>query len=807
VNTRLIAFVAAVGGMLVSARVSIAGTVPYEIDADDTCYVGSVPEATLHCTLQNPNGAYFTVNSVPLPTNRTYFTQLPNRDERALFTAPFDSVLLYNGANTFTTAIFSTGDDAGDYVDAKIDLVSPSSRLNLWSIQLRGQPYSGSRTVSLSLSQIDPQLAQKLASLQSAIDAAFDAVIRDAATIQNLDAKMQQLSDLQDDLDALVDAGIDAITQEALDGLLAKYSSLEPGLLDPLRSLAQELQMDIGALQGEVQRIESEFQQQLSDLDHQLGVQSPPGVDLHAPGTYSPGVGPSTIPPINLPPVTGPDDWDPSHDPFAAVADDTIARLQATLNDGTVADRDGFYNVYVEWTDNQKALSTWITPRAPYHRKEYAAYIAAQQRVVGFVTPFVDAQGWLLDAPIPQDVKNLVEGLKRLKMEMQARNLKRALNQWDPQTPNDERELVLDTLRAAAGGVMSLDDNDVDPSQFPNVFKMFTDLMDSVAVAVKDAVHFAISLTRIGDVIALCEATTGWRNCVRGGVPMTVGEQVLSGFSVLAGTETFWRYAGAVVKVPASKVSALIEKLLAKLADRKRLRALLLVVEKDADKLADLLQLFDATELESVVAAVGSDEFKVVIKDLEAQDLRLFVDKLDKAKLAELAGKFDGTVWKHYGADFFAAFKGITNDTKQHLLVGEGIAKGQIGGLHDKAKFLDLLVAQGNGQVMKTTVNGTNAKIVKYEYKLYRRSPTGGVAQPPVLQSGDNQIKTVIEDLANDWNKWQKSAEEAIDDAMRKKTFPSSTAADAAWSGVSSDGTAMTGYFRDDQIATFYPDM
>lgn len=520
---------AAVSAAFVASVVTTTAhaSLPYEIDWKEDCYLASyAPMAQLNCSIVE-GGAFFHVNDLPVPTNLVYRVAQANGDEKGEFASSFDSVLLRAGTNTFIASIFAvSGDDSGNYTDSHIDLVSPSARLPLWFVQMRGAPFVGKRTLSLTLAQIDPQLSMKLVQLQNAVDGAFDALIRDAATIQNLDVKLNQLQGLQDDLDALVDAGIDNITEDALAGLLAKYSALEPSLLDPLRDVVNALKMDVGALRSEVQRIEGEFQGQLADLDHQLGVQSPSGVDLHAPGTYTPGVGSSTVPPIDIPPVTGPDDWDPSHDPFAAVADDTIARLQATLSGGKVADRGGFYDAYTQWTDNQKALSQWITTRAPYHRKEYAAYIAAQQRVESFVRPFVDPQGWLVDAPIPEDVKNLVDLLRRLKMDMQARNAKRALNEWDPAQPNDTRDLVLDTMRAAVGGFISLEFGDIDPRDFPNVFKMFTDLMDSVVVAVKDAMWGVATLTKFGDAVMLCEAVTGWKSCHRGGTPMTIGEQI-----------------------------------------------------------------------------------------------------------------------------------------------------------------------------------------------------------------------------------------------------------------------------------------
>lgn len=272
---------------------------------------------------------------------------------------------------------------------------------------------------------------------------------------------------------------------------------------------------------------------------------------------------------------------------------------------------------------------------------------------------------------------------------------------------------------------------------------------------------------------------------------------------MLAGSEKFWHYVGTVVKVPAGKVTAVLERIFAKLADRQRVKALLTLLEKDGGKLADLLQLFKPEELEQVAKGIGEREFTIIMRELEAAELKAYVDKVGQAQLAELAARFDGSVLKYYGADFSSAFKGITNDTKNHLLVGEGIAQGEISGLHDQAKFYELLVTQGNGEIIATTA--ATSDVTKYEYKLYRRSSTGGVAQPPTLASGAPKIKTVMKDLDKNWDKWQKAAEEAIDDSMRSKQFPTGTGSQADWIGKASGGTQMTGYFRGGSIATFYP--
>jgi hypothetical protein len=91
--------------------------------------------------------------------------------------------------------------------------------------------------------------------------------------------------------------------------------------------------------------------------------------------------------------------------------------------------------------------------------------------------------------------------------------------------------------------------------------------------------------------------------------------------------------------------------------------------------------------------------------------------------------------------------------------------------------------------------------VVRYEYKLFKTVPP-----PPELPTFYGvRKKTVIDGLVNDYAAWEKRAQEAMDDAMRKKSFPlSDQVPKPVWSGFSSDGIEIQGYFRKKQIATFF---
>ncbi|MEH1821099.1 MAG: hypothetical protein V7L31_18800 [Nostoc sp.] len=200
-----------------------------------------------------------------------------------------------------------------------------------------------------------------------------------------------------------------------------------------------------------------------------------------------------------------------------------------------------------------------------------------------------------------------------------------------------------------------------------------------------------------------------------------------------------------------------------------------------------------------LVEDLTPDIVNKLLKDLTPSEIQDFVSKLGSEKLKLLTEKFGGEVLKHYGSDFFKDYKGVTQDTINHLLQNDGIVKGEIKGCHDKATFLNEL--NGKGEVVSEIPDPSNPDVIRYEYKLYQKDAAGKIKQPPTLSTGKAKLKTVIQDLAANPDKWKEIGNEAADDSIKRKAFPAS--------GGAFEGTGknikIRGFYRPNQVDTFFP--
>jgi hypothetical protein len=140
----------------------------------------------------------------------------------------------------------------------------------------------------------------------------------------------------------------------------------------------------------------------------------------------------------------------------------------------------------------------------------------------------------------------------------------------------------------------------------------------------------------------------------------------------------------------------------------------------------------------------------------------------------------------------------------KHLLTNDGIVKGEIKGCHDKATFLSELT--GQGEIVSQTPMSSNPDVVKYEYKLYQKDKAGKIIQPPTLSTGKPKLKTVMDGLASDPDKWKDIGNAAAEDAIKKKDFPTPTAG-TEFTGVG-NGTPIRGYYHHGkgEVTSFFPD-
>lgn len=207
-------------------------------------------------------------------------------------------------------------------------------------------------------------------------------------------------------------------------------------------------------------------------------------------------------------------------------------------------------------------------------------------------------------------------------------------------------------------------------------------------------------------------------------------------------------------------------------------------------------------EIQNLIKDLGVDTVKKIGVHLTPKEISDFVQQLGTAKVKELVEKFGDDVMKHYGHAFFKAYKGVTQDTIDRLLKNEGIVKGAIEGCHDRATFLSEL--SGKGETLPNpTPMASNPDVVEYEYKLYQKDKAGNIIQPPTLSTGKPKLKTVIDGLASNSNKWKDIGNAAAEDAIKKKTFP---AAGGEFSGVG-NGTPIRGYYRGDKVDSFFPEV
>lgn len=223
-------------------------------------------------------------------------------------------------------------------------------------------------------------------------------------------------------------------------------------------------------------------------------------------------------------------------------------------------------------------------------------------------------------------------------------------------------------------------------------------------------------------------------------------------------------------------------------------------------KLDDLLKLpgMTVTKLDDLLSLVDKNLVKLekFMKDMPLSESDDFLRRVGIKKFKILLNRFNADVLRHYSASFFENYKGVTRYTIDHLLRSDGIRRGEIKGCHDAAMFLNELVIQGRGQILLSTPHPSHPSIINHEYKLFVRDRTGSVVRPPTLKTGHPSVKTVLQNLASDADTWKALANEAADDAIRCKTFPSSG---GRFYGKTSSGLEIEGWYRGGSIETFYP--
>lgn len=224
----------------------------------------------------------------------------------------------------------------------------------------------------------------------------------------------------------------------------------------------------------------------------------------------------------------------------------------------------------------------------------------------------------------------------------------------------------------------------------------------------------------------------------------------------------------------------------------------------------------DAEQLERLLEALGNGrDLERLLQHMSADELQKFLSELaDPTRLHALVKRYEGEVLKHYGGHFFKEFKGVDESTLKHLSGFDGIDK-KVGikGCHDEDLFHvqlsmppDGVLAPppgvGRGPVVKMTFHPSNAAIKRIEYSFWKQDRAGNIVMPLDAKAA-TYSKTTIKDLATNITQWRASADEALEDAIRKMTFPKG---DASFSGTSKSGLRWTGWYRNGKVQTVFVD-
>ncbi|AGC42664.1 hypothetical protein MYSTI_01316 [Myxococcus stipitatus DSM 14675] len=543
---------------LLCARPAWADT--YDIVWETVSYIGS-KGSNNNATIVREGIPIFDVNLIPLPTY-TVPNQLraaQNGDRYNMFHAPFDSVLLRPGANSFYFGITTVGGDGQTYTTELVRLARPGqSPLPLFSVNRAGTAFTGATNVNFSLRELNPGLADRIAEMERAISEDRNKILGNATSIADMQARQARLDSLQAELEALLQKGFDELTAAELDALLKRYADLPAGTRNALVNLVADLKKNVAQLRAEIARITTELGLHVDEAVSLIeAAVAQAGHDLNSPDSFETGSGLDEVPDVTVPEVVPNDDFDPEHDPYAAFAQQVISRLEQQMGTGSAEDRRGFLSTVRSWRVNVAAMQRSLEARAAVSTQEWAAFLNARQSVASYVLNFMDESGWFLDSPIPLEIRERLDSVLMAHTPQAANALKDALAGWDANMTPEER-LFLDTINAmlqgAASAIMSVDWG------FERLLEL-TQMVNSAATAAVEISRVLVGFTPVGDILDLCEAVTGKKFCMPGGENLSTEERVASGLGVFIGSGAFWHGVMAVAPVGA-RVAKTIDNLL-----------------------------------------------------------------------------------------------------------------------------------------------------------------------------------------------------------------------------------------------------
>ncbi|AUX26756.1 hypothetical protein SOCEGT47_073260 [Sorangium cellulosum] len=486
--------------------------------------------------LEYEGATIFEVNQTPLPTYGVPGALQSHGDGSQSNTreAEFDSVLLLMGANAFHFGVHTVnGGDWCTHAHDVVHLVSEPLGLNkpLFDIRRDGTGFEGDTRVNLSLAEVNPALARDIVNLEVALAELREKLIRNAARIADLRARMDRLQQLDTELHDLVTRPLDEIARVDLDEILDRYEDVvDPETRAALEQLVDDLKQSVGDLEDELGRLIDEFGAQadeVADLATQ-GARAE-GWDPDDPSNYA--LGEHDVPWVEVPDISEvPGAFDEGRDPYAAYADAVIAALEEDVSDGVVVARADFVTNVRAWRENSVALEIALRDRMGVSLAETNAFLKAQNRVTAFVRRYMDASDWFLDTPVPPDLRAQVDLVLRPRFDALAEQMKDSLNLLTGEALDLEQTQLYQTISAFAGAMSTVGEG----------FQAYAGMMQTLVHATtRIGVGF---VPVVGPVLDLCEAVTGKAFCLPAGQELSDEERIFSGVGFgLGAIGPMWR--------------------------------------------------------------------------------------------------------------------------------------------------------------------------------------------------------------------------------------------------------------------------
>ncbi|XXY44522.1 hypothetical protein WME91_31405 [Sorangium sp. So ce269] len=486
--------------------------------------------------LEHEGDAIFEVNRTPLPTYGVPggLTVEGDGSRSNTLEADFDSVLLRMGTNEFHFGVHTVnGNDWCTHAHDVVYLVSEPLGLNkpLFDIRRDGAGFEGNTDVDLSLAEINPDLARDIAELEVRIARLMTELLRNAARVADLRARMDLLRQLDTELHDLVQRPLDEISRTDLDAILDRYKDVvDAETRAAMEQLVDDLKKSVSDLESELARLLDEFGAQADEVAD-LATQDAraEGWDPDDPGAYA--LGESEVPWVEVPDVAEVDGaFEEGRDPYAAYADAVIAALEAAVSGGAVVARADFAANVRAWRENSAALEIALRDRMGVSLAETNAFLKAQSRITAVVRRYMDASDWFVDSPVPADLRAQVDTVLKSRFDALADQMKDSLNLWTGEALDLEQTQLYQTISAFAGAMSTVGEG----------VEAYGEVMQTLVHATtRIGVGF---VPVVGPALDLCEAVTGKAFCLPSGQELSDEERIFSGVGFgLGAVGPMWR--------------------------------------------------------------------------------------------------------------------------------------------------------------------------------------------------------------------------------------------------------------------------